>query len=102
MKTYVEATIEGASAWWHAQDEGWHQLKGEKTTKSLIICIMIKISYQGHKCNFVQAMSRAYKLNSIPVLFTLNRNCSSVIPTFLPSVKPRYKCNINIIDVYPC
>jgi hypothetical protein len=32
MKIYAEATIERASAWWHAYDEGWHRLKEEKTT----------------------------------------------------------------------
>jgi hypothetical protein len=36
-------------------------LKGEKTTQSLIICIMVTSRCQGHECNFVRATSRAYK-----------------------------------------
>jgi hypothetical protein len=36
-------------------------LKGEKTTCSLIISITITSKCQGHECNFVRATSRAYK-----------------------------------------
>jgi hypothetical protein len=32
MKMKDEATIQGASTWWHDRDEGWHRLKEEKTT----------------------------------------------------------------------
>jgi hypothetical protein len=42
-------------------DEGWHRIKEEKTVQSLIICVMFVICYQGHKCNFDRAASRAYK-----------------------------------------
>jgi hypothetical protein len=36
-------------------------LKGEKTTELVRICIVITSKYQGHECNFVRAVSRAYK-----------------------------------------
>jgi hypothetical protein len=32
-----------------------------KTIQSLIIHVKIINSYQGHKCSFIQAVSRAYK-----------------------------------------
>jgi hypothetical protein len=43
------------------RDEGLHRLKEEKTDESMIICVMIITSHQGHKCNFDRAASRAYK-----------------------------------------
>jgi hypothetical protein len=36
-------------------------LRGEKTTLSLITRIMIKSKCQGHGCNLIRATSRAYK-----------------------------------------
>jgi hypothetical protein len=38
-----------------------HRLKEEKTDQSMIICVMIVTSYQGHKCNFDRVASCAYK-----------------------------------------
>jgi hypothetical protein len=35
-----------------------------------------------------------------PVLFTLDCNHSRVILISSPSAKPKYHCNMNIIDVY--
>jgi hypothetical protein len=51
----------GASAWHVSEDEGRNQPKGEKTTYSLIVCIMIKSRCQGHECNLIRAASRSYK-----------------------------------------
>ena len=54
------------------KDDGLHRLKEEKTNRSMVICVMIVTSCQGHKCNFDQAASRAYKqVKSTLVLFTL-------------------------------
>jgi hypothetical protein len=61
MWTKAEATTERASAWYFDKGEGRYQLKEEKTIQSLIVRIMIIISYQGHGCNFARAASRAYK-----------------------------------------
>jgi hypothetical protein len=36
-------------------------LKGTKTTQSLMVRVMIIDECQGHECNFTQAASRAYK-----------------------------------------
>jgi hypothetical protein len=56
----------------------------------MILCVMFVISYQGHKCNFDRAASRAYKqVNSNPVLFTLSDNPAHVTLGFIPSVKPK-------------
>jgi hypothetical protein len=56
----------------------------------MIICVMFIINYQGHKCNFDRAASRAYKyVNSNPVLFTLTCNHLHVALGFLPPVKPK-------------
>jgi hypothetical protein len=44
---------------------------------------MIIISYRGHGCNFVRAVSRAYKtMNSTHVLFMLHCNRSRVSHIF--------------------
>jgi hypothetical protein len=50
---------------------------------------MIKSKYQGHECNFVRTASRAYKLNSNTVLFTMDCNHSHVILASLPSGKSK-------------
>jgi hypothetical protein len=61
MRTKAEATTERASAWYYDKGEGRYRHKEEKTIWSLIVRIMIMISYQGHGCNFIRAASRAYK-----------------------------------------
>jgi hypothetical protein len=72
------------------RDEGLHRLKEEKTDQSMIICVMIITSHQGHKCNFDRAASRAYKkVNSTLVLFTLTGIHLHVTLGSLPSVKPK-------------
>ena len=90
MRTKAEATTERASAWYYDKGEGRYRLKDEKTIQSLIVRIMIIISYKGHGCNFVWAKSRAYKqMNSALVLFTVDCNHSSVTLAFSPSDKPK-------------
>jgi hypothetical protein len=74
----------GASAWYDSKDEGWNRPKGEKTTLSLLTRIIIKSRCQGHGCNLIRAVSRAYKqMNSNTVLFTLdgNRSCVTLAST---------------------
>jgi hypothetical protein len=61
MRTKDEATTERGLAWYFDKGEGRYRLKEKKTIQSLIVHIMIIISYQGHGCNFARAVSRAYK-----------------------------------------
>jgi hypothetical protein len=81
------------------ETKDWHRLKEEKTAKSLIVCIMIVISCQGHKCNFVQAASRAYKLmNNTPVLFRL-----TVIHSHVTRILTFYQTEgTNVIQYHHC
>ena len=86
----AEAMDEGASAQYDDEDQGQNRPKGEKTTQSLITRIMIKSKCQGHECNLIRAVPRAYKqMNSNTVLFTLTCIHSHVTLGFLPSVKPK-------------
>jgi hypothetical protein len=43
------------------QDEGVNRLKDEMTNKLMIVCVMIVIDREGHKCNFTQVAPCAYK-----------------------------------------
>ena len=86
----AEAMDKGASAWHVSEDEGRNRPKKEKTTQSLIVCIMINNRCQGHECNLIRAASRAYKqMNSNTVLFTMDCNHSCVTLAFSPSDKPK-------------
>jgi hypothetical protein len=44
-----------------SQDEGVNRLRDEMTNRPVIACIVIVNSYKGHECNFLQAVSCAYK-----------------------------------------
>jgi hypothetical protein len=44
-----------------SQDEGVNQPKDEMTNKPMIVCVMIVIDCEGHKCNFTQDAPCAYK-----------------------------------------
>jgi hypothetical protein len=57
----AEAMAKGASAWYDSKHEGRNRPKGEKTTSSLITCIMIKSKCQGHGCILIHDASHAYK-----------------------------------------
>jgi hypothetical protein len=39
----------------------WNRLKDEKAIQTSTDCYRIVIKYKGHECNFVRAVSRAYK-----------------------------------------
>ena len=43
------------------QDEGVNRLKDEMTQRPTMFCVIIVVDCKGHKCNFIQAVSCAYK-----------------------------------------
>jgi hypothetical protein len=57
----VEAMAEEDLAQYIDEDQGRNRPKEEKTTSSLLTCIIIKSKCQGHGCNLIWAASRAYK-----------------------------------------
>jgi hypothetical protein len=57
----AEAMDKGALAWYDSKDEERNRPKGEKTTSSLLTRIIIKSKCQGHGCNLIWVVSRAYK-----------------------------------------
>jgi hypothetical protein len=44
-----------------SQDEGANRLKDGLTKRPMMFCVIIVVDCKGHKCNFTQAASCAYK-----------------------------------------
>jgi hypothetical protein len=44
-----------------SQDEGVNRLKDEMTQRPMVFCVIIVVDCKGHKCNYTQAASCAYK-----------------------------------------
>jgi hypothetical protein len=44
-----------------SQDEGLNRLKDELTKRPMMFCVIIVVDCKGHKCNFAQVASCAYK-----------------------------------------